>query len=108
MNCGGSSQKTFLGFFSRCRRCCSGAGHGQAAGCRMAIIDKRRPKANEAKVMHIIGSVDNHTCVLMDDMVDTANTLCEAASALKGCGRDTGEGLLYPPGALRFGGRKDY
>ena len=36
--------------------------------------------------MHIIGSVDNHTCVLMDDMVDTANTLCEAASALKDAG----------------------
>lgn len=55
-------------------------------GAELAIIDKRRPKANEAKVMHIIGSVDNHTCVLMDDMVDTANTLCEAASALKDAG----------------------
>ena len=55
-------------------------------GADLAIIDKRRPKANEAKVMHIIGSVDNHTCVLMDDMVDTANTLCEAASALKDAG----------------------
>jgi len=49
----------------------------------LAIIDKRRPRANEAKVMHIIGEVDGLTCVLMDDMVDTANTLCEAASALK-------------------------
>ena len=55
-------------------------------GADLAIIDKRRPKANEAKVMHIIGAVDNHTCVLMDDMVDTANTLCEAASALKDAG----------------------
>ena len=55
-------------------------------GAELAIIDKRRPRANEAKVMHIIGSVDNHTCVLMDDMVDTANTLCEAASALKDAG----------------------
>ncbi|MEA3292713.1 MAG: ribose-phosphate pyrophosphokinase [Pseudomonadota bacterium] len=52
----------------------------------LAIIDKRRPKANEAKVMHIIGEVENRSCVLMDDMVDTANTLCEAASALKGEG----------------------
>lgn len=52
-------------------------------GCDLAIIDKRRPKANEAKVMHIIGDVSNRTCVLMDDMVDTANTLCEAAAALK-------------------------
>ena len=49
----------------------------------LAIIDKRRPRANEAKVMHIIGEIDGRACVLMDDMVDTANTLCEAASALK-------------------------
>ncbi len=49
----------------------------------LAIIDKRRPRPNEAKVMNIIGEVDGHTCVLMDDLVDTANTLCEAAAALK-------------------------
>lgn len=49
----------------------------------LAIIDKRRPKANEAKVMHIIGEVDGRSCILIDDMVDTANTLCEAARALK-------------------------
>lgn len=49
----------------------------------LAIIDKRRPRANEAKVMNIIGEVKNRTCVLMDDLVDTAGTLCEAASALK-------------------------
>jgi ribose-phosphate pyrophosphokinase len=49
----------------------------------LAIIDKRRPKANVAKVMNIIGEVAGRTCVIMDDMVDTANTLCEAASALK-------------------------
>jgi ribose-phosphate pyrophosphokinase len=49
----------------------------------LAIIDKRRPKPNVAKVMHIIGDVAGRVCVLMDDMVDTANTLCEAASALK-------------------------
>jgi len=52
-------------------------------GCDLAIIDKRRPKANVAKVMNIIGDVAGRTCVLMDDMVDTANTLCEAATALK-------------------------
>jgi len=52
----------------------------------LAIIDKRRPKANEAKVMHIIGDVTDHSCVLIDDMVDTANTLCEAARALKAHG----------------------
>jgi len=49
----------------------------------LAIIDKRRPKPNVAKVMNIIGDVKGRTCVIMDDMVDTANTLCEAAAALK-------------------------
>jgi len=49
----------------------------------LAIIDKRRPRTNEAKVMHIIGEVDERSCILIDDMVDTANTLCEAAAALK-------------------------
>jgi ribose-phosphate pyrophosphokinase len=51
--------------------------------CDLAIIDKRRPKPNVAKVMHIIGDVKDRTCIIMDDMVDTANTLCEAAGALK-------------------------
>ncbi|MDX8385475.1 MAG: ribose-phosphate pyrophosphokinase [Gallionella sp.] len=49
----------------------------------LAIIDKRRPKPNVAKVMNIIGEVAGRTCLIMDDMVDTANTLCEAAKALK-------------------------
>jgi ribose-phosphate pyrophosphokinase len=49
----------------------------------LAIIDKRRPKPNVATVMHIIGEVQGRTCVIIDDMVDTANTLCEAARALK-------------------------
>ncbi len=49
----------------------------------LAIIDKRRPRANEAKVMHIIGDVQDRSCILIDDMVDTANTLCEAARELK-------------------------
>lgn len=52
----------------------------------LAIIDKRRPKPNVAKVMNIIGDVAGRTCVIMDDMVDTANTLCEAAAALKNHG----------------------
>ena len=55
-------------------------------GADLAIIDKRRPKANEAKVMHIIGEVEGCSCVLVDDMVDTANTLCQAALALKEAG----------------------
>jgi ribose-phosphate pyrophosphokinase len=52
----------------------------------LAIIDKRRPRPNVAKVMNIIGDVADRTCVIMDDMVDTANTLCEAAAALKAQG----------------------
>jgi ribose-phosphate pyrophosphokinase len=52
----------------------------------LAIIDKRRPRPNESVVMNIIGDVDGRTCVLVDDMVDTANTLCEAAHALKARG----------------------
>ena len=49
----------------------------------LAIIDKRRPRPNESKVMNVIGEVDGKTCVLVDDMVDTAGTLCLAAQALK-------------------------
>jgi ribose-phosphate pyrophosphokinase len=49
----------------------------------LAIIDKRRPRANVSTVMNIIGDVAGRTCVIMDDMVDTAGTLCEAAKALK-------------------------
>jgi ribose-phosphate pyrophosphokinase len=49
----------------------------------LAIIDKRRPRPNESKVMNIIGEVDGKTCVMIDDMVDTAGTLAQAAQALK-------------------------
>lgn len=49
----------------------------------LAIIDKRRPQANEAQIMNIIGDVEGRSCVLIDDLVDTAGTLCKAAQALK-------------------------
>ncbi|MCK5889505.1 MAG: ribose-phosphate pyrophosphokinase, partial [Methylococcales bacterium] len=49
----------------------------------LAIIDKRRPKANVSEIMHIIGDVSGRTCVMVDDLVDTAGTLCHAAAALK-------------------------
>lgn len=49
----------------------------------LAIIDKRRPSANVAQVMHIIGDVKGRSCLIVDDMVDTAGTLCKAADALK-------------------------
>ena len=55
-------------------------------GVDLAIIDKRRPKANQSEVMHIIGDVEGRTCILVDDMVDTAGTLCHAAKALKANG----------------------
>ena len=52
----------------------------------LVIIDKRRPKPNESQVMNVIGDVKDRTCLIVDDLVDTANTLCEAAHALKGQG----------------------
>ncbi len=52
----------------------------------LAIIEKRRPRPNVSTVMNIIGEIEGRTCVMVDDMVDTANTLCEAAKALKGHG----------------------
>jgi ribose-phosphate pyrophosphokinase len=54
-----------------------------ANGTDLAIIDKRRPRANEAQVMHIIGDVSNRDCIIVDDIVDTASTLCRAVEALK-------------------------
>jgi ribose-phosphate pyrophosphokinase len=55
----------------------------QANDLDLAIIDKRRPQANESRVMNVIGDVGGKTCVLVDDIVDTAGTLCTAAKALK-------------------------
>jgi ribose-phosphate pyrophosphokinase len=54
----------------------------------LAIVDKRRPRPNESKVMNIIGDVEGRTCVMVDDLVDTAGTLCKAAKALKENGAD--------------------
>ena len=55
-------------------------------GCDLAIIDKRRPKANVSEVMHVIGEIDGRNCVIMDDMIDTAGTLVKAAEVLKARG----------------------
>ena len=55
----------------------------QLDDAELAIIDKRRPRPGEAQVMNLIGSVEGRTCILVDDMVDTAGTLCNAADALK-------------------------
>ena len=51
-------------------------------GCNMAIVDKRRESANQSEVMNIIGNVEGKTCILLDDMVDTAGSLCGAAKAI--------------------------
>ena len=59
----------------------------------LAIIDKRRPRPNESRVMNIIGTVQDKTCIIVDDLVDTAGTLCEAAKALKAQG--AGKVLAY-------------
>ncbi len=52
-------------------------------GCELAIIDKRRPRANVSEVMHVIGEIESRNCVIMDDMIDTAGTLVKAAEVLK-------------------------
>jgi ribose-phosphate pyrophosphokinase len=70
--------------------------------CDLAIIDKRRPKANVAEVMNIIGDVSGRTCVIMDDIVDTANTLVKAAAALKD--RGARHVLAYCTHAVLSGG----
>ena len=69
----------------------------------LAIIDKRRPRPNEAQVMNIIGDVDGKVCILVDDLVDTAGTLCLAAQALK----DHGAGLRPESHLHRIGEHAD-
>jgi ribose-phosphate pyrophosphokinase len=73
-------------------------------GCDLAIIDKRRPKANVSEVMHVIGEIDGRNCVIMDDMIDTAGTLVKAAEVLKERGAKR-LCLLHAPGVLGPGDR---
>ena len=73
----------------------------------LAIIDKRRPKANVAEVMNIIGEVEGRTCVIMDDMVDTAGTLCKAAQVLKERGANAGFRVRHAPGSVGWRRRAD-
>lgn len=65
-----------LGSVTRCRKFC------EKLDYRLAIIDKRRPRANVSEVMNIIGDVEDKICILSDDLIDTAGTLCHAAEAL--------------------------
>ena len=67
----------------------------------LAIIDKRRPTANEAQIMHIIGDVKGKSCLIVDDMVDTAGTLCKAADALKDHGATKVVAYLHPSCFIR-------
>ena len=74
----------------------------------LAIIDKRRPRANVSEVMNIIGDIDGKTCVMIDDLVDTAGTLCHAAAALKENGARQvvayiTHPVLSPPAVERIG-----
>jgi ribose-phosphate pyrophosphokinase len=63
----------------------------------LVIIDKRREKANQSEVMNIIGEVDGTTCIMMDDMVDTAGTMCQAANALKDNGAEAVHAYITHP-----------
>ena len=69
----------------------------QAKDLDLAIIDKRRPQPNESRVMNVIGDVEGKTCVLVDDIVDTAGTLCTAAEALKAEGALAVYAYITPP-----------
>ena len=66
-------------------------------GNKLAIIDKRRPRPGVSKVMHIIGDVEGRDCIVVDDLVDTAGTLCEAAIALKESGADRVSAYITHP-----------
>ena len=74
-------------------------------GCDLAIIDKRRPTSNQSEVMNLIGEVEGRTCVLVDDIVDTAGTLCKAAEALKKNGAT--KVVAYATHAVLSGGAID-
>ncbi len=71
--------------------------YAKRLGARLAIIDKRRERANVSEVMHIIGDVRESTCVIVDDMVDTAGTLTEAANALINAGAKSVYAALTHP-----------
>jgi ribose-phosphate pyrophosphokinase len=71
--------------------------YAKILGAKLAIIDKRREEANVSEVMHIIGEVSGRTCVIVDDMVDTAGTLCEAARSLINEGATAVYGAITHP-----------
>ena len=58
----------------------------QYLNCPIAIIDKRRPEPNKSEIMNIIGNIEGKNCIILDDMIDTAGTICNAANAIKDMG----------------------
>ena len=58
----------------------------QYLNCPIAIIDKRRPEPNKSEIMNIIGNIEDKNCIIIDDMIDTAGTICNAANAIKDLG----------------------
>ena len=58
----------------------------QYLNCPIAIIDKRRPEPNKSEIMNIIGNIEDKNCIIVDDMIDTAGTICNAANAIKDLG----------------------
>ena len=79
--------------------------YAKRLGADLAIIDKRRPRAGVSEVMHIIGDIQDRECVILDDMIDTAGTLTNAAKALVDNGRASGLGRGDPPGPFGAGDR---
>ena len=69
----------------------------QYLNCPIAIIDKRRPEPNKSEIMNIIGNIENKNCIIIDDMIDTAGTICNAANAIKELGaRDVYAAATHP------------
>ena len=84
---------------------------GERIGATLAIIDKRRPRPNVSEVMHIIGDVEGKPCVLVDDIIDTAGTMCQAADALIAAGASEvyalcSHGVLSGPAIERINASK--
>ena len=69
----------------------------QYLNCPIAIIDKRRPEPNKSEIMNIIGNIEDKNCIIIDDMIDTAGTICKAANAIKDLGARSGRAAATHP-----------
>lgn len=79
----------------------------QYLNCPIAIIDKRRPEPNKSEIMNIIGNIEDKNCIIIDDMIDTAGTICNAANAIKDLGARSGEGGRHSSRSFRSCRRQD-